>query len=182
MPDIEVRLGGLDARAARRCTVRGRLSRACRSPSRSSPRRARRGLEIVGDIELFARAADAPVVGITGTNGKSTVTTLLGRMARARRRCACASAATSASPRLTFWTPMIRWCGPQAPMRTWARAPDPRNSTCSSSRAFSSRPPIRSISSRQRCSTSAPIISTAMPRSRPMPRPRRASSRAAIPR
>ncbi len=40
-----------------------------------------RGIEIVGDIELFARAVDAPVVGITGTNGKSTVTTLLGRMA-----------------------------------------------------------------------------------------------------
>jgi UDP-N-acetylmuramoylalanine--D-glutamate ligase len=36
----------------------------------------------VGDVELFARAADAPVVGITGTNGKSTVTTLVGRMAR----------------------------------------------------------------------------------------------------
>jgi len=42
----------------------------------------RRGLEVVGDIELFARAATAPVVGITGTNGKSTVTTLLARMAR----------------------------------------------------------------------------------------------------
>jgi UDP-N-acetylmuramoylalanine--D-glutamate ligase len=42
----------------------------------------RRGLSIVGDIELFARAADAPVVGITGTNGKSTVTTLLARMAQ----------------------------------------------------------------------------------------------------
>jgi UDP-N-acetylmuramoylalanine--D-glutamate ligase len=42
----------------------------------------RRGLEIVGDIELFARAADAPVAGITGTNGKSTVTTLLARMAQ----------------------------------------------------------------------------------------------------
>ena len=41
----------------------------------------RLGLEIVGDVELFARAADAPVVGITGTNGKSTVTTLLARMA-----------------------------------------------------------------------------------------------------
>jgi UDP-N-acetylmuramoylalanine--D-glutamate ligase len=40
-----------------------------------------RGLEIVGDIELFARAAAAPVVGITGTNGKSTVTTLVARMA-----------------------------------------------------------------------------------------------------
>lgn len=41
----------------------------------------RRGLEVVGDIELFARVVDAPVVGITGTNGKSTVTTLVGRMA-----------------------------------------------------------------------------------------------------
>jgi UDP-N-acetylmuramoylalanine--D-glutamate ligase len=41
----------------------------------------RRGLAIVGDIELFARAAAAPVVGITGTNGKSTVTTLVARMA-----------------------------------------------------------------------------------------------------
>jgi UDP-N-acetylmuramoylalanine--D-glutamate ligase len=40
-----------------------------------------RGLELVGDIELFARAADAPVIGITGTNGKSTVTTLVGQMA-----------------------------------------------------------------------------------------------------
>ncbi len=41
----------------------------------------RRGLEIVGDIGRFARAVDAPVAGITGTNGKSTVTTLVGRMA-----------------------------------------------------------------------------------------------------
>jgi UDP-N-acetylmuramoylalanine--D-glutamate ligase len=44
------------------------------------------GLEIVGDVELFARAAHAatgaPVVGITGANGKSTVTTLVGEMAR----------------------------------------------------------------------------------------------------
>jgi UDP-N-acetylmuramoylalanine--D-glutamate ligase len=42
----------------------------------------RLGLSIVGDIELFARAAQAPVAGITGTNGKSTVTTLLSRMAQ----------------------------------------------------------------------------------------------------
>jgi UDP-N-acetylmuramoylalanine--D-glutamate ligase len=41
----------------------------------------RRGLAIVGDIELFARAAAAPVAGVTGTNGKSTVTTLVARMA-----------------------------------------------------------------------------------------------------
>ena len=36
-----------------------------------------RGLEIVSDIELFAREAKAPVVAITGSNGKSTVTTLV---------------------------------------------------------------------------------------------------------
>jgi len=40
------------------------------------------GVEVIGDIELFARHAKSPVVGITGSNGKSTVTTLLGEMAK----------------------------------------------------------------------------------------------------
>jgi len=40
-----------------------------------------RGIEVVGDIELFARSGARPVAGITGTNGKSTVTTLVARMA-----------------------------------------------------------------------------------------------------
>ena len=39
------------------------------------------GVRVVGDVELFAREADAPVVAITGSNAKSTVTTLLGLMA-----------------------------------------------------------------------------------------------------
>ncbi|HIO92727.1 MAG TPA: UDP-N-acetylmuramoyl-L-alanine--D-glutamate ligase [Leucothrix mucor] len=39
------------------------------------------GAEIIGDIELFAREAQAPVVAITGSNGKTTVTTLLQLMA-----------------------------------------------------------------------------------------------------
>lgn len=39
------------------------------------------GIEVIGDIELFARCAKAPVVAITGSNGKSTVTTLVGEMA-----------------------------------------------------------------------------------------------------
>jgi UDP-N-acetylmuramoylalanine--D-glutamate ligase len=47
----------------------------------------RRGLPVEGDIELFARAARAPVLAVTGTNGKSTVVALLGAMAtRAGRR------------------------------------------------------------------------------------------------
>lgn len=38
---------------------------------------------IVGDIELFVREARAPIAAITGTNGKSTVTTLVAQMAQA---------------------------------------------------------------------------------------------------
>lgn len=41
------------------------------------------GVEIVGDIELFCREAQAPIVAITGSNGKSTVTSLVGEMAKA---------------------------------------------------------------------------------------------------
>jgi UDP-N-acetylmuramoylalanine--D-glutamate ligase len=44
---------------------------------------AARGLDLVGDIELFAREAGGRIVGITGTNGKSTVTTLVGKFAKA---------------------------------------------------------------------------------------------------
>ncbi|MCC4264947.1 UDP-N-acetylmuramoyl-L-alanine--D-glutamate ligase [Oceanimonas baumannii] len=39
------------------------------------------GVEIIGDIELFVRECSAPVIAITGSNGKSTVTTLVGEMA-----------------------------------------------------------------------------------------------------
>ena len=39
------------------------------------------GVELLGDLELFLEQAEAPVVAITGSNGKSTVTALLGKMA-----------------------------------------------------------------------------------------------------
>lgn len=41
-----------------------------------------RGAEAVGDVELFARVARAPVLAVTGANGKSTVTSLVGEMCR----------------------------------------------------------------------------------------------------
>jgi UDP-N-acetylmuramoylalanine--D-glutamate ligase len=79
--DIPVRLGGLDTTLLDGATcvvVSPGLSRE--DPFFAEARR--RALSIIGDIELFARAVDAPVAGITGTNGKSTVTTLLARMAQ----------------------------------------------------------------------------------------------------
>ena len=41
------------------------------------------GTRVLGDIELFARQADAPSIGITGSNGKSTVTMLVKTMLQA---------------------------------------------------------------------------------------------------
>lgn len=41
----------------------------------------KRGVPLIGDLDLFARTVKVPIAGITGSNGKSTVTTLLGIMA-----------------------------------------------------------------------------------------------------
>ncbi len=40
------------------------------------------GCECIGDIELFSRSTTKPIVAITGSNGKSTVTSLLTEMAK----------------------------------------------------------------------------------------------------
>ena len=39
------------------------------------------GSKVVGDIDLFVREVTSPIIAITGSNGKSTVTTLVGQMA-----------------------------------------------------------------------------------------------------
>ncbi len=41
------------------------------------------GKPVIGDIELFARANTQPIIGITGSDGKSTTVTLVGEMAKA---------------------------------------------------------------------------------------------------
>lgn len=45
-----------------------------------------RGLPVIGDIEIFAREARRPIAAVTGSNGKSTVTTMLVAMAEAAGR------------------------------------------------------------------------------------------------
>ena len=56
-------------------------------PEHCLVRRALAGGAAIGsDIELFLAAAQAPVIGITGTNGKSTVTALVGELLAATGR------------------------------------------------------------------------------------------------
>jgi UDP-N-acetylmuramoylalanine--D-glutamate ligase len=50
------------------------------------------GVEIVSDIELFVAEAQAPFVAVTGSNGKSTVTTLLSLMCEAAGKTGLAGA------------------------------------------------------------------------------------------
>lgn len=80
-PDVPLHLGGFDtelfSRAARLLLSPGV---APQEPAVSEAQRA--GVDVLGDIELFARYSKAPVVAITGSNGKSTVTALLGEMAK----------------------------------------------------------------------------------------------------
>ena len=81
LPDVEVITGGFDTALlshARRLVVSPGV--ALREPAIAAAIDA--GVPVVGDIELFARNADAPVIAITGSNGKSTVTELVGAMAR----------------------------------------------------------------------------------------------------
>lgn len=82
---LDLRLGGFDL------SLLDDASQVLMSPgvSLEEPiaRAARdRGIEVLGDVELFARNVHAPVIGITGTNGKSTVTSLVARMAAAAGR------------------------------------------------------------------------------------------------
>jgi UDP-N-acetylmuramoylalanine--D-glutamate ligase len=39
-----------------------------------------KGVKIIGEIELASRFITVPIIAVTGTNGKSTVTTLIGKM------------------------------------------------------------------------------------------------------
>ncbi len=83
--EIDIRLGGFDL------SLLDGASQLLISPGVSleepiAQAARARGIEVLGDIELFARGVRAPVIGIAGTNGKSTVTSLVASMASAAGR------------------------------------------------------------------------------------------------
>ena len=82
-PEVEFRLGGFSAPVPLSQFAFAAVSPGVSLDEPFVRELAQAGVEIIGDIELFARAANAPIVGITGSNGKSTVTTLVGDMAKA---------------------------------------------------------------------------------------------------
>ncbi|MBC3949444.1 UDP-N-acetylmuramoyl-L-alanine--D-glutamate ligase [Pseudomonas folii] len=81
-PQVDVRCGELDVEflcRANELYVSPGLALATPALQQA----AARGVKLSGDIELFARNAKAPIIAITGSNAKSTVTTLVGEMAAA---------------------------------------------------------------------------------------------------
>lgn len=81
-PGIELSLGKLDEALLDRaeCIV---ISPGMPLSDPVIARYVARGVPVIGDVELFAQAVKVPVIAITGTNAKSTVTTLVGEMAKA---------------------------------------------------------------------------------------------------
>lgn len=79
LPQVEITLGALDSER-----LKGFDQIVC-SPGVSLKDKALQNLladniEVIGDVEVFAREVHEPVIAITGSNGKSTVTTLVGEI------------------------------------------------------------------------------------------------------
>nr|WP_272903966.1 UDP-N-acetylmuramoyl-L-alanine--D-glutamate ligase [Pseudomonas petrae] len=81
-PQVEVRCGELDVEFLCRADELY-VSPGLALATPALQQAAMRGVKLSGDIELFARNARAPIVAISGSNAKSTVTTLVGEMAAA---------------------------------------------------------------------------------------------------
>lgn len=84
-PEVEVRCGELDVEfLCRASELLVSPGLAVSTPALQAA--VARGVKLSGDIDLFAREAKAPIIAITGSNAKSTVTTLVGEMAQAAGR------------------------------------------------------------------------------------------------
>ncbi|MGR9052656.1 MAG: UDP-N-acetylmuramoyl-L-alanine--D-glutamate ligase [Gammaproteobacteria bacterium] len=81
IPDVAVFTGGFDV-AAFEVATHLIVSPGVALTETSVALARQRGIPVFGDIDLLAAYTEAPIVAITGSNGKSTVTTMVGDMAR----------------------------------------------------------------------------------------------------
>ncbi len=90
-PDADVHVGDMPAKLVKKASrIIASPGIADADPFLEEARQA--GVDIVSDIELFVAEAGAPIVAVTGSNGKSTVTTLLALMCEASGRTGLAGA------------------------------------------------------------------------------------------
>ncbi|MDD4915566.1 MAG: UDP-N-acetylmuramoyl-L-alanine--D-glutamate ligase [Methylococcales bacterium] len=82
MPDVPVFSGGFD-QAALEVATHLLVSPGVSLNEKAIHKAMQAGVTVMSDIDLFACATDKPIIAITGSNGKSTVTTMLGDMGNA---------------------------------------------------------------------------------------------------
>lgn len=82
MPDTPLFTGGFDD-AAFQVATHLVVSPGLSLNEKAIMKAIANGSKIVSDIDLFACSVTAPIIAITGSNGKSTVTTMVGDMAKA---------------------------------------------------------------------------------------------------
>ena len=80
-PEVEIHLGPLASEFLSHATEII-LSPGVAKDDQAIQDAVKSGAKLIGDIDLFCREVDAPIVAITGSNAKSTVTTLVGEMAK----------------------------------------------------------------------------------------------------
>lgn len=81
LPDVEVELGGFDEQSlltAEELVVSPGVS--LRTPAIEKATQA--GVSITGDIDIFSKQVSAPIIAITGSNGKSTVVAIVAEIMR----------------------------------------------------------------------------------------------------
>jgi UDP-N-acetylmuramoylalanine--D-glutamate ligase len=81
MPDTPLFTGGFDD-AAFKVATHLIVSPGLSLNEKSIMKAVANGSKIVSDIDLFACSVTEPIIAITGSNGKSTVTTMVGDMAK----------------------------------------------------------------------------------------------------
>jgi UDP-N-acetylmuramoylalanine--D-glutamate ligase len=82
MSDVPVFTGGFDDSAFKVATHMV-VSPGVSLHEKSIIKAISNGIKCISDIDLFACSVEVPIIAITGSNGKSTVTTMIGEMAKA---------------------------------------------------------------------------------------------------